>query len=105
MITKQTVEYIDFDDVEKFICDELGIPVEKFRDYHEVIGGDYKDWWHVWMTLNYDAIDNNSYVRLWVDIMNWKGAVKEYGEWVNVLRPIVDKMFCDDESLLIYYSW
>ena len=105
MVTKPTIEYMHWDDIEQFICDKLGIPQDKFRDYHDVIGGDYKDWWHVWLTLNYEQITNDSFIKSWKNVLNWDGARKEYGDWINVLEPALDALFGDEESILVCYSW
>ena len=51
MIKKQVLEYYDWDDVERFICDELDIVPAQFRVYHAVVGGDHKDLWHVWSKM------------------------------------------------------
>ena len=38
MIKKQVLEYYDWDDVKRFICDELNIFNDQFYVYHNVVG-------------------------------------------------------------------
>ena len=48
-MVKHTVEYFDWFDIQKEICKEMGIEEQYFRDYHKLIGGEYKDLWHEWL--------------------------------------------------------
>lgn len=105
---KQTLEYFDWDDVEKYICDKLGIVPAQFRDYPIVVGGDYKDLWHVWLTINFEEIRNGSYTKTWLDDIDriFERLIKEYGEWVECLRPILNDMREEfGDELMIHYSW
>lgn len=43
---KTVVEY-DWFDIQQEICKRMGIEEKHFRRYHELVGGDYKDLWHV----------------------------------------------------------
>ena len=54
----QTVEYFDWFDIEKEICKEMGIEEQYFRDYHKLVGGEYKDLWHFWLEY-FDSVPNN----------------------------------------------
>lgn len=97
-----------WDDVEAFICEKLYISQNKFRDYHEVVGGDYKDWWHVWITLVFENVRNDSYDTIYKDVLDFDSAQEEYGDWIMVLKPIIDQLFTeygDDGKMTIYYSW
>lgn len=111
MLQPKTLSYYDWDDVQQFICDELHIMGDQFRNYHHVIGGKYKDWWHVWMTIVYDDVTNDSYKRVWFDMMvdklNEEGTLKEYGDWILVLHPILEKLEqqSEDIPMIIHYSW
>ena len=83
----------DWNDIEKEICNVMGIAEEHFRDYHKVVGGEYKDLWHVALDL---VIPNNLrndtilYLHpfdynLTIDYSDGSGLmkyVKEHGEWV-----------------------
>ena len=107
MIKKQVLEYYDWDDVERFICDELNIVPAQFCVYHEVVGGDYKDLWHVWSTIH-DVLNNGMCTKLNLDDIDYlmKRIVKEFGGWVECLRPILIKLRAEiGESAMIYYHW
>ena len=109
MLKASTLTYYDFNDIEKFICKELEIEQKFFRDYHEIIGGSYKDFWHVWLSLNYDEIENGSYKELYFDtIYDRLSELKEsYGEWIMVLEPVLKKIEkqVDDDYITISYYW
>ena len=105
---KQTLEYFEWDDARKYICDKLDIVPAQFRDYHTVIGGEYKDLWHVWLTINNDDISNHSYVTPNLDDLDYIFAriVEEYGVWVECLRPILESMIAEfGVELIIHYDW
>ena len=107
MIKRQVLECYDWDDVERFICDELNIVPAQFCVYHEVVGGDYKDLWHVWSTIN-DVLNNGMYTELRLDDIDdlMKRIVKEFGDWVECLRPILVKLRAEiGTSAMIYYHW
>jgi len=109
-IKVSTLEYIHFNDIEEFICKELGIERKYFRDYHEVIGGKYKDLWHVWMSLNYDNVSNGAYVAIWLDMvldnLDSERMLREYGDWIECLRKPLEKLQEQlGDSIVVYYSW
>ena len=107
MIKKQVLEYFDWDDVERFICDELNIVPAQFCVYHEVVGGDYKDLWHVWSKIHFDGLIIGRYTELHLGDIDYlmKRIVKEFGDWVNCLRPILIKLRADlgESAMMIYY--
>jgi hypothetical protein len=109
MIKSKTLIYYDFSDIEKFICQELGIEQKFFRDYHKVIGGSYKDFWHVWLSLHYDDIENGSYENLWFDMVYDRlSELKErYGDWIVVLEPVLKKLEqeAEEDYIIIHYWW
>ena len=109
MLKPRVLNYYCFDDVKKFICQELGIEQKFFRDYHKVIGGSYKDFWHVWLSLHYDEIENGSYRELYFDTAYDRlSELKErYGEWIMVLSPVLKKLEeqTEEDYITIYYFW
>jgi hypothetical protein len=58
--TLQTVTqaFYEYEDIQKFLCEKMNITELEFRDFHEVVGGDYKDFWHIWLGLVYDDVTN-----------------------------------------------
>lgn len=107
-MTPKTLEYYDWDEIEPFICGSLGIESGQFRDYHFVIGGEYKDLWHVWITINQEIINNDAYVTMYLDDIDdlMETIIDRYGEWVECLRPVLIKLRDEiGEYPMIYYSW
>lgn len=125
-----TMEYYLFDDIEEELCNNMGIPIDKFRDYHEIIYPNYEelpmdeqpycDLWHVWIFLFGDNIKNDSYDSVWFPLPdtgnkddNWgyteEKSVKEYGEWSRKFVKAIEKLVADhdlgDKETVIYYSW
>lgn len=111
MLQKQVIEYYDWNDVEAFLCEKMEIPVDKFGNYHDIVGGKYKDFWHVWLSLvHYDVI-NDKMSKVWFDMLldedNRDEIIKEYGDWVKILFPSIEELQkeINDESINILYSW
>lgn len=50
-IKPKIVEMYDWSDIEKELCRIMDIPTDMFRDYHKVVGGKYKDFWHVCLEI------------------------------------------------------
>lgn len=119
-IKVSTLEYVNFNDIEEFICKELGIEQKYFRDYHKatvlengihkVIGGEYKDLWHVWMSLVGSEENCEGYQPVCLEyIMNsyyHKQAVKAHGDWIECLRKPLEKLRDQlGDDIVVYYSW
>ena len=111
----------DWNDIEKEICKVMGIAEECFRDYHKVVGGDYKDLWHVALDLVIpDNLRNDTIVylhpfdyKLTIDysegsvLMNY---VKEHGEWVIPFIEAYQKVILalnenSDNGVYVRFSW
>ncbi len=109
MLKAKVLTYYDFNDIEKFICDELGIEQKFFRDYHKVVGGAYKDFWHVWLSLHYDEIENGSYQDLYFDMVydRLQELKDRYGDWILVLEPVLKKLEeqVKEDCITISYFW
>lgn len=109
-IKVSTLEYVDFNDIEEFICKELGIERKYFRDYHKVIGGDYKDLWHVWLKLVGGDVSNGGYHTIYLDgFMDsyyYEQTLKTHGDWIKCLRKPLEKLQEQlGEDIVVYYSW
>ena len=111
----------DWDDIEKEICKVMGIAEEYFRDYHKVVGGEYKDLWHVALDLIIpDNLSNDTIVylrpfdyKLIIDysegsvLMNY---VKEHGERVIPFIEAYQKVILElngnsDNGVVVEFSW
>jgi hypothetical protein len=109
-MNKQTIEYYDWFDIQKEICKEMGIEEQYFRDYHKLVGGEYKDLWHEWM--NYFESNVNNGVITENDAAYWEGPehkiewVKNDGkDWLEPFINAVYKVFKDNGIENIKYYW
>lgn len=78
MINKHTIEYYEYNDIKKELCDYMWITTSQFRSYHEVVGGDYKDLWHV--RIEYFTVANDTYQLFWIDPSYPADIIKELSE-------------------------
>lgn len=98
---KQETIY-DWFDIQKELCSIMEIDEEYFRDYHEVVGGEYKDLWHVW--CNNNEVNNDTIGRFWFDVM--KNQSKE--DWQIPFFKAIEQLqeqLGNPEYILIEYSW
>jgi hypothetical protein len=107
-MNKQTVEYYDWFDIQKEICKEMGIEEQYFRDYHKLVGGEYKDLWHFWLEY-FDSVPNNDTI-----VFNDLGETMESKiDWVKIKGedwgiPFIEavyKVWDKFEIEHIKYSW
>lgn len=106
-LEKNTLEFYYFSDIQKFICDELKIKEEYFRDYHKVVGGKYKDFWYVWCTLVRDRVPMNCCIQVnfEFELLDMDFAIEEYGEWIKCLIPVFEKLEKEiGEDFYVYYD-
>jgi hypothetical protein len=105
---KHTVEYYDWSDIQKEICKEMGIEEEHFRDYHKVVGGEYKDCWHIWLEYFQEDITNGTIVHNDCDErmdikLEW---IKEEGdEWATPFVEAVYRVWDKFGIENIKYTW
>lgn len=104
----KTVTYFDWRDIQKAICVEMNIDEKYFRDYHKIIGGEYKDLWHAWLNYFDDAVANG--VIKYNDLgerleckLEW---VKSDGkEWLEPFVRAVYKVWDNNDIKYVNYSW
>ena len=104
----ETIKVYKWRDIEIQICKEMGIEHKYFRDYHKVIGGDYKDLWHAWMNYFQSEFVNGCIVPF--DLgeriefkLKW---VKDDGkQWLSDFVKSVYKIFEETDIEYIEYSW
>jgi hypothetical protein len=107
-LEKNTIEFYDWFEIQTEICKEMGIEEEYFRDYHKLIGGDYKDLWHEWLNYFDSEITNGStvYNDLGENIEYKKEWVAEDGkEWLFPFIDAIYKIWDDYEIEYVKYSW
>lgn len=108
MIQKQLLEYYDWSNIQDFLCEQLGVTVQQFRNYHKVIGGEYKDFWHIWLEIA-GEIQNDSYIKCclddYADILTDE-LTDQYGSWVQELIKPLDKLVEQlGYNVTVAYSW
>ena len=95
-VPSKTIQIYNWFDIQKEICRVMGIPEDKFRKYHDIVGGEYKDLWHVCLdAIIPDQMHNDTIVRLYnfdepVSELNLGSEdqyglmyfVRNWGEWV-----------------------
>lgn len=104
----KTITFFDWSDIQKEICNEMGIEEKYFRDYHQLIGGDYKDLWHAWMEYFESEVNNGAVV--FNDVgesieskIEWiKGDGKD---WLEPFVLAVYKVWDDNNIEYVQYSW
>ncbi len=105
---KTTIDYVDWLDIQKEICKEMGIEEKFFRDYHKVVGGEYKDLWHIWLEYFDSEVTNDTIVfndcdeRMDIKI-EW--ITEEGDEWAIPFVEAVYKIWDKFEIGYIKYSW
>lgn len=107
-------------DIEKEICKEMGIQENQFRKYHEVVGGDYKDLWHVCIDMVIpEQFSNDTIVRFYkndepfelnpeID-WGWNKYIKKKGDWVIPFIKAQEKVFSElnanHDDFYVEFSW
>ena len=85
----QTLEYYDWDDVEQFLSDAMGIDKKHFRGYHP---DKIPNYWRIWGEVVDLDIRNGSYDKI---------RLSDY--WLNDYIEIIEGLYVDwddDESPL-----
>lgn len=104
-----TVQYYEWKEIERYLCSYIGIEKEYFRDYHKVVGGKYKDFWHVWLAYVNDNVYNNTLTLVWInnDSYMYKRIEEKFGKWAFVLIDAMTDLFdlFEDDYFFIYYEW
>lgn len=106
MISKE-IKYFDWIDIQKEICKEMNLDEKYFRDYHKVIGGEYKDLWHEWMNY-FDEVTKDSIVR--IDLgecieskLEW--VIEDGKDWLEPFVNAVYKVWDDNGIEYVRYFW
>lgn len=107
---KQTTVY-DWFDIQNELCKIMDIPEDKFRDYHEIDGGDYKDFWHVCLdTIVPDHMSNGTTVTMFsVNENFYRGADDQ---WKNKVLVAWNKLYNEilgpnntDSGIEVSFDW
>lgn len=103
-------KYVYWEELQREICSEMDIEYNEFRNYHEVVGGGYKDLWHVWLRIQDGMVKNNCIVPTYFDLEEiaiYGGldhVYDKYGTWITPFVEAVDRVFeRHDGELYIFY--
>jgi hypothetical protein len=107
-IKEHTMKYHLWFDIQTTICEKMGIDEKYFRDYHEIVGGEYKDLWHIWLEYFESEVTNGHimYNDLGEMPEYKKESLEEDGkEWAFPFVDAVYEVWDDNEIENVKYSW
>ena len=109
-IASKTVTIYDWRDIRRELCRIMGIAEDKFRDYHEIVGGEYKDFWHVCMdTIVPDHMANGTIVVMWSTDADWYEGDQEWKNTVlkawNTFYDCICGVNHTDPGIYVEFSW
>ena len=97
-------------DLQAELCNLMGIPEDKFRNYHQVVGGEYKDFWHVCLEfiVPYN-MNNDTIVTMYSIDPEWFEDTAEEDQWKNLVLVAWNKL-CDEldpngAGIRVSFSW
>lgn len=107
-MNSKIIEVFDWFDIQKEICEAMGIEEELFRDYQKVIGGQYKDLWHEWMNyfqgeVRNDTIVQNDLGEIIENKIEW--VIEDNKEWLLPFLEAIYKVWHDNNIEYVKYSW
>jgi hypothetical protein len=104
MNSKQ-IKYFEWSDIQKEICKEMNIDEQYFRDYHKIIGGEYKDLWHECMNyfdeVTKDTIRHNDLGECMGSKLEW--VKKDHKEWLAPFIQAVYKVWDNNQIEYVRY--
>jgi len=107
-MTEHKLDFFDWFDIQKEICKEMDIEEKYFRDYHKLVGGEYKDLWHIWLEYFQSDVTNDTIVRNDCDErmdvkIEWIN--EECDEWAIPFVEAVYKVWDKFEIENVRYRW
>lgn len=112
MLEPKMTPVYDWNDIQDELCVLMGIDKKLFRDYHEVVGGECKDFWHVALeSIVPDYMANGTTVTMWPSYEGWFNDEKFIGEneWKQVMlkawNQLCDKIDPDDNGIEVRFAW
>lgn len=103
---KHILEYYEYQDIINLMCEFMDFPPSEFRNYHRIIGGGYKDLWHIWVDVFH--VENDSYqYESFEDLLEYEdGIIIRYGEWAEpFFRALEHVRDTIGDEITIHYSW
>jgi hypothetical protein len=110
-LKSKTLEYYEWSDIENYLSDQLGIEQRYFRDYHKIVGGRYKDFWHVWLNIVDENVHNGCYSPVFINIEEDEylknELIEKYGEWSLKLLDAINSLHnqLEEDMIVILYEW
>jgi hypothetical protein len=117
-IETQTLEFYNYRDIQDFLSEKMGIPADKFRGFHKIVGGSYKDFWHTWLDLVDNDVTNGGISTVYLQDMidELKEGIDEEDEmigdfyvgdsWERNLIPALEALVQDvGDTIDIRYDW
>ena len=110
MIKSTKIDLYDWHfDIVPELCRIMESSEDRFRDYHELVGGEYKDFWHVCIeTIVPDNMCNDSIVRMYSANEKWYEADDE--KWKNKVLQAWNTLYLanineQDNGMYVEFSW
>lgn len=108
-LISEIVDVYNWFDIQEYMCEYLGITKDQFRNYHSVVGGEYKDLWHVALeTIIPDNMQNDTILEIYTghfeDLFtgeeDWKNDLLR--AWNAVCKELYVK---PDDCIFVKFSW
>ncbi len=105
MISK-SINYFEWADIRKAICSEMKINEKHFENYHNIVGGEYKNLWKEWLyyfesDITRGSIKTNDLGEVIESKLRW---IKEDDkEWLEPFVKAVYKVWNDNKIKYIQY--
>lgn len=102
------IEAFDWFDIQREICEEMGIDERFFREYHMIAGGEHKDLWHEWLeyfesnVIN-DHIIENDLGESFESKLEW--AKEDGKEWLEPFLRAIYEVWDRNGIEWVRYSW
>lgn len=115
MIHPTLLPVYEWNDLELEICTRMGITEEEFHDYGMVIGGSYKNLWHIAVNFIFPKFANGSMngsiVTLYAfeDNSDIEDAIASAGEWtrnfITAYDSVMKEIDPDYKGVWVSFSW
>lgn len=104
-VTPKILKYYEWEDIQLEICKKMNIKPDHFRDYHKVVGGSYKDLWHVMCEELVTEIHNGMYTHVYVTDLVFTGKDKWKNKFIEAWNSVITELSENDEEEIVIYFW
>ena len=108
MIASEKIDLYDWFEIQAKLCEVMGIDEDNFRGYHKVVGGEYKDFWHVCLeTIVPDNMNNDTIDKMFSTKPEW---FEGDAAWKNLVLKAWNTVYesltgPNDPGLYVRFSW